>query len=36
MGKTKGGKKKVHVPAHTKTVKGKKVKVKEHYRSTPD
>ena len=37
MAKTKGRKlKKVHVPAHTKTVKGKKVKVKEHYRSTPD
>ena len=36
MGKTKGGKKKVHVPAHTKKVNGKKVKVKEHYRSTPD
>ena len=26
----------VHVPAHTKTVNGKKVRVKEHYRSTPD
>lgn len=36
MGKTKGGKKKVHVPEHTKKVGGKKVKVREHYRSTPD
>ncbi len=37
MAKTKGRKlKKVHVPEHTKTVKGKKVKVREHYRSTPD
>ncbi len=36
MGKTKKGNKKVHVPAHTKKVKGKKIKVKEHYRSTPD
>jgi len=37
MAKTKDRKlKKVHVPAHTKVVKGKKVRVKEHYRSTPD
>jgi len=37
MAKTKGRKlKKVHVPAHTKIVNGKKVKIKEHYRSTPD
>lgn len=28
--------KKVHVPAHTKKVDGKKIKVKEHYRSTPN
>ncbi len=36
MAKTKDRKlKKVHVPAHTKIVNGKKVKVKEHYRSTP-
>ena len=34
MAKTKDGKKKVHVPAHTKIVDGKKVKVREHYRST--
>jgi hypothetical protein len=36
MSKTKKGNKKVHVPAHTKKVKGKKIKVKEHYRSTPN
>lgn len=37
MAKTKGRKlKKVHVPAHTKKVNGKPVKVREHYRSTPD
>lgn len=36
MAKTDAGKKKVHVPAHTKEVGGKKVKVKEHYRSTPN
>lgn len=36
MAKTKKGNKKVHVPAHTKKVGGKKVKVKEHYRSTPN
>lgn len=36
MAKTKKGSKKVHVPAHTKKVGGKKVKVKEHYRSTPN
>lgn len=34
MAKTTEGKKKVHVPAHTKKVGSKKVKVKEHYRST--
>ncbi|WP_197467987.1 hypothetical protein [Neptuniibacter marinus] len=36
MAKTQKGKKKVHVPGHTRTVKGKKVKVPEHYRSTPN
>ena len=36
MAKTQKGKKKVHVPEHTRTVKGKKVKVPEHYRSTPN
>jgi hypothetical protein len=36
MAKTKEDKKKVHVPEHKKTIKGKKVKVKEHYRSTPN
>jgi hypothetical protein len=37
MAKTKDRKlKKVHVPAHTKKVGGKKIKVKKHYRSTPD
>jgi hypothetical protein len=37
MAKTKSRNlKKVHVPAHTKKVGTKKVKVKEHYRSTPD
>lgn len=33
MAKTKAGKKKVHVPAHTKK---DGTKVKEHYRSTPN
>jgi hypothetical protein len=37
MAKTKNRKlKKVHVPAHTKVVNRKKIKVREHYRSTPD
>lgn len=36
MAKTDTGKKKVHVPAHTRTVDGKKVRVPEHYRSTPN
>jgi hypothetical protein len=36
MAKTNDGKKIVHVPAHTKTVDGKKVQVKPHYRSTPN
>jgi hypothetical protein len=37
MAKTQEGKKKVHVPAHTrKTPDGKTVKVPEHYRSTPN
>jgi len=37
MAKTEEGKKKVHVPAHTRKLpNGKVVKVREHYRSTPD
>tara|TARA_Y100001960_G_scaffold252861_1_gene270104 strand:- start:383 stop:592 length:210 start_codon:yes stop_codon:yes gene_type:complete len=32
MAKTQSGKKKVHVPAHTRNGK----KVREHYRSTPN
>jgi hypothetical protein len=36
MAKTNQGKKKVHVPAHTRKVNGGTVKVSEHYRSTPD
>lgn len=37
MAKTQEGKKKVHVPKHTrKGEDGKKVKVREHYRSTPN
>lgn len=37
MAKTDSGKKKVHVPAHTRTDQsGKKVRVPEHYRSTPN
>jgi hypothetical protein len=36
MAKTEEGKKKVHVPEHTKKVGDKKIKVKEHYRSTPN
>lgn len=36
MAKTSKGKKKVHVPAHTRKVGRKKIKVKEHYRSTPN
>ncbi len=36
MAKTQKGKKKVHVPAHIRTVKGKSSKVREHYRSTPN
>ncbi len=40
MAKTKAGKKKVHVPAHTRTVRTKKgrrrVHIPEHYRSTPE
>ncbi len=37
MAKTKGRKlKKVYVHAHTKKVKGKQIKIKAHYRSTPD
>lgn len=36
MAKTKGGKKKVYVPEHTRVVNGKKVRVAAHYRSTND
>ncbi len=37
MAKTQEGKKKVHVPSHTrKTPSGKTVTVPEHYRSTPN
>lgn len=40
MAKTRAGKKKVHVPAHIRTVNTKKgrrrVRVPEHYRSTSD
>jgi len=37
MAKTEEGKKKVHVPSHTRELPGgKTVKVKEHYRSTPN
>jgi hypothetical protein len=36
MAKTKAGKKKVHVHAHVKNIGGKKVKIREHYRSTND
>ena len=37
MAKTKKGNKKVHVPKHTRKGKnGKKVVVREHYRSTPE
>ncbi len=36
MAKTKEGKKIVHVRPHTKTINGKKVKVKTHRRSTPN
>ncbi len=36
MAKTNKGNKKVHVPEHTKKVRGKTVKVPEHYRSTPN
>ncbi len=36
MAKTNEGKKKVYVPAHTKKVNGKTVKVPAHYRSTPN
>lgn len=35
MAKTKSGKKKVHVTSHTKIIGGKKVTVKQYYRSTP-
>jgi len=37
MAMTKKGKKKVHVPSHERKGKnGKRTKVREHYRSTPD
>jgi hypothetical protein len=40
VAKTKSGKKKVHVPAHKRTVWTKKgrrrVQIPEHYRSTPE
>lgn len=40
MAKTRTGKKKVHVPAHTRVVKTKRgrrrVRIPEHYRSTPE
>ncbi len=36
MAKTNNGHKKVHVPEHTRKVNGQPVKVKEHYRSTPN
>jgi len=37
MAKTVKGKKKVHVPAHEKKGKnGKRIKIREHYRSTPN
>lgn len=36
MAKTQSGKKKVHVPAHTRKVGNKTRKVREHYRSTPN
>lgn len=36
MAKTEKGKKIVHVKPHTKIVNGKKVKVPEHFRSTPN
>jgi hypothetical protein len=36
MAKTNSGKKKVYVREHIKEINNKKVKVKTHYRSTPD
>ncbi len=37
MAKTEEGKKKVHIPPHTRKLPdGKVVRVKEHYRSTPN
>jgi hypothetical protein len=40
MAKTRSGKKKVHVPAHTRTVRTKngrrRKRIPEHYRSTPE
>lgn len=37
MASTKDGKKKVHVPEHVRTGQnGKRTKVREHYRSTPE
>jgi hypothetical protein len=40
VAKTRRGKKKVHVPEHTRTVRTKRgrrrVRIPEHYRSTPE
>ena len=40
MAKTRQGKKKVHVPAHTRIVRTKRGRrrrrIREHYRSTPE
>ena len=36
MAKTNNGNKKVYVPAHTRQVNDKTVKVPEYYRSTPN
>jgi hypothetical protein len=40
MAKSRSGKKKVHVPAHTRTVRTKngrrRKRIPEHYRSTPE
>lgn len=37
MASTQKGKKKVHVPSHERSGRnGKKTKVREHYRSTPN
>lgn len=36
MAKTRRGLKRVHVPAHTRKRGRKRIRVKEHYRSTPE